>query len=218
MRTAIIFDLDGTLADSEPIHERALRAAVETEGMTLTSQQFFELCVGFGDLPALANIARANSRDLTDAQLLGLSATKHHRFAEILGAEGVPACPGAVELVRASAQRVPIAVCSGSRRQTVLAVLEALGLASLPSAIVTLDDVDRGKPHPEPYLQTAQRLGCSPAQCIAIEDTPSGVASAVAAGMRVVAVEHSMAAAELSGAHRVVATIADLHVDDLLSV
>ncbi len=217
MRTAIIFDLDGTLADSEPIHERALRKAVEAEGMTLTSPQFLELCVGFGDLPALANIARANSRDLTAGQLNALSAAKHRIFAEILRAEGVPACPGAVELVRASAKRVPIAICSGSRRQTVLAVLDALGLASLPNAIITLDDVKHGKPHPEPYLRTAELLGCEPAHSVAIEDTPSGMRSALVAGLHVIAVEHSVSASELTGAHRVVATIAELQVDDLLS-
>ncbi len=218
MRSGIIFDLDGTLANSEPIHERALRMVAQDLGMNLSPEQFIELCVGVGDLPSLVNIARANNRTLTHDQLLDLSAAKHQVFAEILSSEGVPAYDGAAELVRAAADRVPVAVCSGSRRQTVMAVLEALGLTTVPRAIVTLDDVTQGKPHPEPYLRTAELLDLSPEHCVALEDTPSGARSALDAGLGVVAVEHSVPKSELANAHRVVEHINQLSVDDLLSV
>lgn len=218
MRAGIIFDLDGTLANSEPIHERALRKVSQDLGMSLSPEQFIELCVGVGDLPSLANIARANNQTLTHDQLLEMSSAKHQAFAEILTAEGVPAYDGAAELVRAAAHRVPVAVCSGSRRQTVMAVLDALGLADVPRAIVTLDDVTQGKPHPEPYLRTADVLGLSPELCVALEDTPSGARSALDAGVGVVAVEHSVPRSELANVHRVVEHISHLSVDDLLSV
>lgn len=218
MRTGIIFDLDGTLANSEPLHERALRLVAQSLGMSLSSEQFLELCVGVGDLPSLANIARANHRSLTHQQLIELSAAKHQAFADLLETEGVPECPGAVDLVLDAARQVPVAVCSGSRRQTVLAVLDAMKLAAVPRAIVTLDDVTQGKPHPEPYLRTAELLGLAPDACVALEDTPSGARSALAAGMGVVAVEHSVAASEFPEVHRVVTDIAQLSVADLLSV
>jgi HAD superfamily hydrolase (TIGR01509 family) len=146
-----------------------------------------------------------------------MSATKQDLFEAGLVSQGVPACPGAVELLRASASVVPIAVCSGSPKRTVEALLVALGVRDLLKVVVSLNDVSRGKPDPEPYLMTAQRMGFDPIDCIAIEDTPAGVRSAIAAGLRVVAVGHSVPASKLSEAHAFVRHIADLSVDDLLT-
>ncbi len=216
MPDAIIFDLDGTLANSEPVHEQALRRAVEAMGMTLSHEQFETLCVGFGDLPALDKVARANGRELTQPQLEALSRDKHLAFSELLTQQGVPAFDGAVELFEEAARRTRIGVCSGSRRPTVESVLQVLGLLSLPEVITTLDDVNRGKPDPEPYLRTAELLKLKPSACIAIEDTPTGVASAASAGLRVVAVAHSVSASELGQAALVVNHISDLSLDLLL--
>lgn len=217
MRKAIIFDLDGTLADSEPAHERAIRSVVESHGMSVTPQQFLELCVGFGEIPALRNIARANGRDCSEEQLQAMSATKQDLFEAGLATHGVPACPGGVELLRAAASQVPVAVCSGSPRRTVEALLVALGVRDLLKVVVSLNDVSRGKPDPEPYQLTSQRMGIEPADCVAIEDTSAGVRSAVGAGLWVVAVGHSLPASQLGEAHAFVRHIADLTVDDLLN-
>lgn len=215
MPRAIIFDLDGTLADSEPAHERAIRQVVEAEGMRVTPEQFVELCVGYGELPALRNIARANGRTLPEALLAELAARKQDVFEEDLKRTGVEAWPGAVDLVMKASEVGPAAVCSGSPRRTVVALLRAMGVMDVLGAVVSLDDVQRGKPDPEPYRLTAERLGCHPEDCVAIEDTPAGIASAVDAGLRVVAVGHSLDRSRLGRAHLYVDRIGQLDLDQL---
>jgi beta-phosphoglucomutase len=214
--TAVIFDLDGTLADSELAHERALLAAAQARGMTFSHEWFRDNCVGVGERGCFRMLAALHAVEMTDALLAELVALKLERFLAAVKEGQVPAYPGAVELVFGAAERARVAVCSGSSRESIGPVLGRLGLTGVLRAVVTSGDIALPKPDPEAYLLAAARLRVPPEQCVALEDSPTGIASAKAAGMRVVAVEHSFPRERLAGADEVVATIAGLSVEQLL--
>lgn len=218
MADAVIFDLDGTLADSELAHERSLRAAAETRGMTFTPEYFRARCVGLGEARCFHMLAEEHGLELSEDLLADLIAEKLVSFTEAAGAGGVVAHAGAVELVEAARAVMPVAVCSGSSRASVGPMLRAIGLEGRFEIIVTSCDVSRHKPDPEGYLLAARRLGVEPGACAAIEDSPTGVGAAVAAGMRVVAVEHSFAGDRLPGAHAVVPLIGEVTVELLRGI
>jgi HAD superfamily hydrolase (TIGR01509 family) len=123
----------------------------------------------------------------TNATLAELSALINRRFTELIG-RGVPLMPGARRLLtELGAHGVPTALVSASHRHVIDSVLRSLGPENFALSIAG-DEVVRTKPHPEPYLVAAARLGADPARCVVIEDTPTGVTAAEAAGCRVVAV------------------------------
>jgi len=215
---AIIFDLDGTLADSELAHERALRAAAESRGMTFTHDWFRANCVGVGERGCFRMLATIHGAPMTDEMLSELVAIKLGRFLEAVEDGGVPAYPGAAELVAAVAAEVPVGVCSGSSRESVEPVLARMGISGLLRAVVTSGDVKRPKPAPEAYLLAARRLGAPPGRCVAIEDSPTGIASARSAGVSVAAVEHSFPRDRLARADAVAPTIAALSPAGLLAL
>ncbi len=208
---ATIFDFDGVLVDSEPLHEWAIREAVAPLGWAFTHQQFVEGIVGRGDERAFASIARWNNADLPEPLASDLLTSKRARMAEGIDAGRFTVQRGASDAVRAASALGPVAVCSGSRASVVLPMLRAVGLLDAFAHVVTADDVRRAKPAPDGYLLAARKLGVSPESCTAIEDTPTGVQSARDAGMRVIAVCHTCSADALVGAHDVRASIADVH-------
>jgi HAD superfamily hydrolase (TIGR01509 family) len=212
-----VFDLDGTLAESEAAHERALRAASETIGITFTHEYFRDHCVGVGERACFRMLASEHGIDLESEDVERLVASKLAAFLQEVGRGAVQAYPGAADLVRRAASRVPIAVCSGSNSASVSAMLEAIGIAPVLSAVVTSDDISRPKPDPEAYLLAAARLGARPSRCVAIEDSPTGIESARRAGLRVVAVAHSLPRARLVAADALADAIAHLDIDDLLA-
>lgn len=215
MADAVIFDLDGTLADSELAHERALLAAAQTRGMSFTPEYFRARCVGLGEAGCFRMLAEEQGVAMDDELLAALIADKLGRFVGAVGDGGVMPHPGAVELVHAAAERMPIALCTGSSQGSVGPMLDAIGLGSAFEVVVTSAEVRRSKPDPEPYLLTASRLGVDPARCCAIEDSPTGIASGVAAGLRVIAVGHSFGRDRLDGAHAFVPSITDITVEML---
>ena len=110
----------------------------------------------------------------------------------------------------------PVAVCSGSHRGDIEPMLEGWDVLSLLQTLVSADDVDKTKPDPAPYLLAAARLSLDPARCVAIEDSPAGIAAARAAGFRVHAVCHTFERARLGDAHQVHDHISELSLDSIL--
>jgi sugar-phosphatase len=124
---------------------------------------------------------------------------------EIRDTDGVVALPGAAALLAAAR---PVAIVTSGGRRLAETRLRAAGLQR-PSVLVSVDSVSRGKPDPEPYLLAAQRLGVWPDHCTVFEDAPAGVAAGKAAGMHVVALTTTVSAADLAGADRIVANLAE---------
>lgn len=216
---AIVFDFDGVIVNSEPLHEAALRAAVGELGMTLPHERYMEEYVGYDDRDCFRVIARDHGRTLSTVELASLASVKR-RSIEVAIREGrAHAWPGAVELILAARENGPIAVCSGARLHEIEPVLDQLKVRDCFSAIVTADDVARSKPDPACYVLTAARLGVQPRDCVAIEDTPTGASAARAAGMKVATVCQTVPAAALTAvSHRVFSSMKEISVSALLAL
>jgi beta-phosphoglucomutase len=201
---AVIFDFDGVLVDSEPLHEWAIRASVAPLGWEFSTEAFYASIVGRGDENAYRKIAEWNGAGLGEARLRGLLKDKWALMDRGIAEGRFTVQPGAREAVEAARAVGPVGVCSGSVRPTVVAMLRAAGLYELLETVVCLDDVGVMKPAPDGYLRAAANLGVEPGACLAVEDTPTGVRAARNAGMRVVAVCHTVGPDDLREADLVV--------------
>lgn len=191
--SGIIFDFDGVIVDSEPVHEAALLEAAKSLGMSFTHQQYLDELIGFDDRDFYPALCRLNSRQVVQEEWLSFFAAKKPAVKKALASGAAAPYPGTINLIVEAARRnTPIAVCSGALRAEIEIVLDALSLRSVFRAIVSADDVKHSKPDPTGYRMAAQALGLPPAKCVAIEDTPTGCQSAIGAGMAVVAVGHSL--------------------------
>ena len=182
---AVLWDMDGTLVDTEPYWINAEHAIVEEAGGTWSDEYAHQL-VG-NDLMVSAQFIRDNSPvELDPVEII--EELLRRVVAQV--AEHVPWRPGALDLLTALRDAgVPSALVTMSWRSLADAVLAALPDDTF-SAVITGDEVEHGKPHPEPYLAAARALGVEVRDCVAIEDSPTGVRSAVAAGVPTIAVPH----------------------------
>lgn len=200
---AVIFDLDGVLADTEAVHLEASRRIVAPAELAM--DEYFQF-VGGGWEPYVNWIEVTYGIPGDE-----FSARYTPTVVEALRFGPSPAMFGADALVRAVIRRdLRVAVASMSKREWVEPTLEAIGLRDLFPLVVTLDDIERPKPDPEIYLHAAALLGVVPEACLAIEDSVHGVASALAAGMRVVQVRQaSIPSDPQPGAHAVIDSFRD---------
>ena len=198
---AVIFDLDGVLVDTEPMHLAATRALIAPAEI---SNEQYERFIGRGGFKQWIESTYGIARAEIDARSSDLF------YAELERASLEP-LPGAVELIEAiGARGLGLAVASQSSRAWVQATLRSAGLDDRIPLIVTTQEVGADKPAPDVYLRAAERLDVAPGQCIAIEDSVHGVASASAAGMRVVqSTQASFSPPRQPGAHAVIASLRD---------
>ena len=198
----VIFDFDGVLINSEPLHLRAFQEILPAYGRTLTEQEYYAHYIVYSDREVLERLLPAG--EALEAALVA----KGRRYRELVDT-GVPVFQdGLVLLSQTDGWRVGLA--TGSLRPEVERILRSLGIRERFGTIVTREDCRKGKPDPEPFLLAAHALGLAPHRCVVIEDTPGGVQAAKAAGMACVAVTHSCPRDSLVGA--------DLVVDDLAAV
>ncbi|HET9600360.1 MAG TPA: HAD family phosphatase [Acidimicrobiales bacterium] len=196
---AFVFDLDGTIADTESVEYDAIRRVWADHGLDYPVERWAHV-VGQAWSPGwVTELAAEAGGGIDSAAAL---ASKLHYHDQLLAALVVR--PGVAELIAAaSGAGIPLAVASNSDSGWVEGVLERLGLLTHFVAITTIDRVGSGKPHPEPFLAACARLGARPSRSVAFEDSNAGVASAVAAGLFTVAcpgpltLAHDIAAADL---------------------
>ena len=180
---AIVFDLDGVLVDSEQVWDEVRRAVVTDRGGGWRDEATRAM-QGMSTPEWSAYLAGPLGAAGTPDELAAVVvATMTERYRTAL-----PLLPGAVDAVRTLAASWPLAVASSSPPALIRAVLAAAGLADRFRAVVSSEEVPRGKPAPDVYLAAAERLGVDPAGCVAVEDSANGLRSAAAAGMTVVAV------------------------------
>lgn len=211
---AVIFDFDGVILHSEPVHEAAVRDALRALGVEPAWTDWSRY-VGLGDRDAFARILADHARPFDEPTYVAMRDAKLRSISARLARGDAPAIPGSVELLRAAAARWPVGVCSGSRLAEVEPPLVRLGVRTLLRALTTADDVARTKPDPEGYARTARLLGVPPQRCVAIEDTPTGTTAAVRAGCVCVCVATTAPAGALleAGAVHVAPTMADLTLE-----
>ncbi len=218
----VVFDFDGVLADSEPLHLRAYQDVLADRGMTLGVADYYDRYLGFDDVGVFRTVWSDQGRVLDAATLAELIRMKGERF-EALAGEGEGLFPGAADCVRRVAAETPIAIASGALAPEIETVLAAAGLRHHFRAVVASGDTPRSKPAPDPYLRALALLrphvaaaaldagGC----VVAVEDSMWGIESALAAGLRCVGVAQTYAASRLGTAHVVVPTIADVTPETL---
>ncbi len=206
-RVAVLFDMDGLLVDSEPLWLEAETAVMARLGAGWTAADQAQLLGGSLDRTVRYLLAKATKPAPPQAVAEWLMAG----IVELARDRGVKVQPGGRELLaEVAAAGLPHALVTGSERRFMDVVLDRTGLRF--DALVCADDVSATKPDPEPYLLAAKLLGADPARCVALEDSPNGVASAEAAGCRVIAVP-SLIPVEPAPGRTVVRSLLDLRAD-----
>ena len=212
---AVIFDFDGVIADSEPLHLRAFQQTLADEGHLLTPSEYYARYLGFDDVGAFREFGRDRGLALSGSDVAALVARKGEKLQHLMHAGGV-LFPGALDFIRTAADAVPIAIASGALRHEIDEILRAVGAAPLFQAIVASGDTPESKPSPAPYRLAFERLRAAcgrpldPSRCVAIEDSRWGLESARGAGLRCVGVTTSYPASELPGAELVAGGLHEL--------
>jgi beta-phosphoglucomutase len=212
---AIVFDFDGVIADSEPLHLRAFQHALADEGIELTPQEYYTRYLGYDDVGVFETLARDRGVVLNERQVAALVARKGVRRQQMMQ-EGSVLFPGVREFIREAAAAVPIGIPSGALPPEIEEIVQAAGVADLFAVIVAAGDTPQSKPSPAPYRLAFERLreatsdGLDPRRCVAIEDSRWGLESAQGAGLRCVGVTNSYPAHELPGAELIVDGLKEL--------
>jgi beta-phosphoglucomutase len=206
---AIVFDFDGVIADSEPLHLRAFQQTLAEQQIELSGRDYYSRYLGYDDVGLVQVLAADRGIAMSDREITALVARKGTRLKEMLQGDHV-LFPGAINFIREAASAVPIAIASGALRHEIEEITEAAGIRQLFGAIVSSGDTPQSKPSPAPYLLAFERLrqvsgrNLDPRRSVAIEDSRWGLESARGAGLRCVGVTNSYPAAELDGAELVV--------------
>jgi len=204
---AVIFDFDGVIVDTEPLHYRAFQEILEPLGFGFSWVEYEKTYMGFDDRDAFLEAFKTHGRQLSSDELSTLVATKAAVFQDVIRA-GVDAYPGVVEFIKfLHGSNVPLAICSGALRSDIDPILATLEITSCFEIIVTAEDVSKSKPDPECYRLAFDKLCAhwphskiSAHRTVAIEDTPAGITAASEAGLIVIAVTNSYTHERLANA------------------
>lgn len=194
---AVIFDLDGVLADSEGIHILAWEEIAREYRLSKDRLPLHDW-IGYPDTEIVKDVVREHGLSVTPEDLLD---QKRGIFRRLI-AEKLEPIPGAIEAL-AALEPLPLGLATSSSRTEAELMLRILGITDRFRTVVTADEVTHSKPEPDSYLLAAERLGITPEYCVAIEDSSAGIQSARAAGMIVLAVTNSLPAERLTVANEI---------------
>jgi HAD superfamily hydrolase (TIGR01509 family) len=220
MLKAIIFDCDGVIADSEPLHMATLQQVLAEEGITLTEEIYYREYLAFDDRNAFTRAFRDHARPLSREQLNELIARKAARLAPVMRTH-LRIFPGVAEFIRSASATHPLAVASGALRHEIELILQHAGVRDCFRAVVSAEDVVRGKPDPEAFKKAYAALNERNAtpialqECLVIEDSLHGVEAGRLAGMRVLAVTNSYPREQLQAADVVIDSFAGLTPEEV---
>ena len=195
---AVIFDFDGVIVDTEPLHYKAFQQILVPQGLGYSWEQYISTYMGFDDRDAFQEVYAINGLTINVNELSNLIAVKAAIFQEIIRS-GITAYPGAVELIKAlHRSKIPLAICSGALRSDIIPILEMLEIKECFDIIISADNVSKSKPDPESYQLAFDQLSSfhpksqiTKMHTVAIEDTPAGITSASDAGLMVIAITNS---------------------------
>lgn len=223
MLKAIVFDFDGVIVDSEPAHYRAFLQIAQPLGLTFSYEQYLKDYVGFDDRDAFRHIFTQLGRPSPDdAQLARLIEDKAQAFEDIVD-QGMDTIPGVLDLIaQAKAEGFPIAIASGATRRDIDHILKGLKLSGGFDPIITADLVEYSKPDPTSYALAVKGLAArlpalniQPGDCLAIEDTAAGIASARGAGLMALGLTTTGSADKLGQAQRVIPNLQGVTLEKL---
>jgi beta-phosphoglucomutase len=209
MIAAIVFDFDGVLVDSEPLHLRAYQEVLEPIGLSLPREKYYASYLGYDDAGVFRAVAEDRRWPMDDRQLHDLIEEKCRVFDELLGAGDIM-YPGAVDCITRLAGEWPLGIASGAARPEIEAALRGRRLDRHFTFIVAAGETPAGKPAPDPYARAAALHGVAPETCVAIEDSRWGIESAKAAGLWCIGITHTYPVSELLEADAIVTSLAEL--------
>ncbi len=221
MLKAVIFDFDGVITDSEILHLRAFNQSLAQYGIEITKKDYYTTYLGFNDIDCYKLLIEKGLLKMDEQQINTLMIQKKKIFEQLAKAEG-KMIEGVRDFLKMLEQNnMPMAICSGSLLTEVEMVLEDARLRHLFEVIVSGEQVKKGKPDPEGFLLSLQRLNenrenpITANQCVVIEDSHWGLEAAKAAGMHTIAVTNSYDAEQLGMAEKIVNQLNELSIDDL---
>ena len=222
MFRAVIFDFDGVITDSEVLHLRAFNKSLAQFGIELTTKDYYQNYLGFSDFDCYKMLITQGLLRIDEQQIADIIKRKSAIFEELTKTEG-RTIEGVHEFLKMlEKNNIPMAICSGSLLVEIELVLDEAHLRHFFKAIVSAEQVRRGKPHPEGFLLALRKLNeddsqppVAADQCVVIEDSHWGLQAGKAAGMHTIAVTNSYDAEQLTMAEKVVARLNDLTIDDL---
>ena len=209
---AIVFDFDGVLANSEPLHLRAYQAVLADLGIVLDREEYYTHYLGFDDVTAFRVISERRGRRWSDADIAEILERKTVVFDDIVTSSDV-LYPEAVPCVRRLAESMPLGIASGALRHEIVAILRGADLEGCFQFIVAAGETAASKPAPDPYRRAAELHGVPAGQCVAIEDSRWGIESAKGAGLRCVGITQTYSAAGLPGADAIIDSLDEFTVD-----
>jgi beta-phosphoglucomutase len=221
MLRAVIFDFDGVITDSEILHFRAFNQMLAQYGIEITIKDYYKTYLGFNDADCYKLLVRQGLLKIDEQHIGDLVEQKKHIFKQLAQTEGKMIEGVRDFLTMLEDNNIPMAICSGSLLTEVEMILEDARLRHLFEVIVAAEQVKKGKPDPEGFLLSLQRLNESREnpiagkQCVVIEDSHWGLEAAKAAGMHTIAVTNSYDAEQLSMAEKIVARLSELSIGDL---
>jgi beta-phosphoglucomutase len=209
---AVIFDFDGVIANSEPLHFVAFRDVLAQEGIAFSEAQYYASYLGYDDVGVFRAVAD-NGRVKWSAEAIAALVERKAARLEAIERDQSTLFPGAVAAIERLAAVFPLAIASGALKAEILRVLDRARLTRHFRAIVAAEDTPRSKPAPDPYLRAVSLLSAAigqplaGAECVAIEDSHWGLESARAADLRTIGITHTYPASALAAADLVIANL-----------
>lgn len=185
---AVLFDFDGVIVNSEPLHFLAFNEVLAAEKIDLSENEYYQEMIGFDDKGAFKHIFASRDRELDPKTFLRVVTRKSEVMMDLIQRRKLSALPGAEEFIRGLWRHCPLGICSGALREEIEAMLEGVSLRDCFSVIIAAEDVEVGKPDPRGYVQTMKLLAekakreLKPADCLIVEDAPSVIHRAKAEG------------------------------------
>ncbi|WP_339840036.1 HAD family phosphatase [uncultured Maribacter sp.] len=212
MITTVIFDMNGVITDDEDLHELATQKTFEKVGLSITPDIYRQYCLGRTDASAFVDLI--GNFHLKDQEVSSIINDKSILYQELI-ADNLKIYPGVIRLIENLCLKYTLALTTSSTFEEAQTVVNQLEIENLFKVIVSSNDVKRGKPDPEPYLLTAEKLGVSSDNCVVIEDSENGIRSAIAAGMKCIALPNTENRDKLTLAHCIVDDYSEI-TDELL--
>ncbi|TDI89946.1 MAG: HAD family phosphatase [Candidatus Dadabacteria bacterium] len=222
MLKAIIFDFDGVIADTEPLHLKAFQLTLKENGIELSDEDYFENYLAYDDKTLFKELLKDRNYEHNEAQISDFMNRKSEHFENVLKGnilvlEGVP------EFISEVSGKYPLAIGSGAIRSEIIDILESGGLREHFEIIVSADEVINCKPDPEVFIEALRRLNnldsvsekISPQECLVIEDSTSGIKAAHSAGMKCLAITNSYAAEKLSEAELIKQSLKGIYLEEI---
>ncbi len=216
----VVFDFDGVIANSEPLHLRVYQTLLAQEGLAFSASEYYERYLGIDDVGVFEALARDKGLDIASDRMTGLIARKTEIFLRLVR-NGQVLFDGAADCVTTVAAVVPVAIASGALRHEIEHILDGAGLRALVPVIIAAGETPRGKPAPDPYAAAVEQMSrgvgrpIDPSRVVAIEDSRTGLRSARAAGLRTLGLATSYPASTLTEADYVLADISQVTLERL---